>query len=55
MTISNLINYLEEAKKEHGDIEAMVKFRDNGGEYCGYDEYLYVEVYNEDGKEILVI
>ena len=38
MTIEELIAKLEEIKKEHGNIEVKVQYRDDGGAYCGYDD-----------------
>lgn len=55
MKISELIEYLEETKKENGDIEVKIKYRDDGGEWPGYDEYLYTYVNEEDGKKICVL
>ena len=44
MTIEELIAKLEEIKKEHGNIEVKIQYRDDGA-YCGYDNQvlLYVE------------
>ena len=55
MIISQLITYLEEAKEEHGDIEVRVQYRDEGGEWEGYDEYIYAEVCNDEGEKIFLI
>lgn len=46
MKISELIGVLTEAKKQHGDIEVVVKYRDDGGEYSGYDTDVYADVCN---------
>ena len=45
MTIEELIAKLEEIKKEHGNIEVKVQYRDDGDAYYGYDDQvlLYVE------------
>ena len=37
MRIEELIAKLEEIKKEHGNIEVKVQYRDDGA-YCGYDD-----------------
>lgn len=37
MRISELIEALEELKESRGDLEAVVKYRDDGGCYPGYD------------------
>ena len=51
MTIEELITELEEIKKEHGNIEVRVQYRDDGGYYCGSDEDLELSVETEDGDE----
>ena len=42
MKISELINKLETLKEENGDIDVVVKFRDDGGSYGGYDAEIYL-------------
>ncbi len=37
MKISELIERLEEIKKEHGDINVAIQYRDSGGDYWGCD------------------
>lgn len=37
MTVTELIEGLEKVKKEHGDIEVVVQYRDGGGCYNGTD------------------
>lgn len=44
MKITELIKKLEEIKAENGDIEVVVKYRDDGGEYIGHDETLYLTI-----------
>lgn len=51
MTIDELITELEEIKKEHGNIEVRVQYRDDGGYYCGSDEDLELSVEKEDDDE----
>ena len=53
MRIEELIAKLEEIKKEHGNIEVKVQYRDDGGAYCGYDDQvlLYVEKQDDDDDE----
>ena len=57
MTIEELITKLEEIKKEHGNIEVKVQYRDDGGVYCGYDDQvlLYVEKENDDEEEYVLL
>ena len=57
MTIEELIAELEEIKKEHGNIEVKVQYRDDGGYYCGYDDdvLLYVEGENGDEEEHVLL
>ena len=52
MTIEELITELEEIKKEHGNIEVKVQYRDDGGFYCGSDEeiLLSLEQDNDDDE-----
>ena len=38
MTIEELITELEEIKKEYGNIEVKIQYRDDGGYYYGYDD-----------------
>lgn len=40
MTIEELIAELEEIKKDHGNIEVKVQYRDVDGYYYGYDDDL---------------
>ncbi|MDY5822617.1 MAG: hypothetical protein SPJ83_07535 [Helicobacter sp.] len=47
MKICELIDILTEAKKQYGDIEVVVKYRDDGGEYTGYDTDIYASVHND--------
>ena len=51
MTIEELIAELEEIKKEHGNIEVKIQYRDDGGFYCGYDDQLVLSVEQEYGDE----
>lgn len=45
MKISELIERLEEIKKEHGDVNVVVvQYRDDGGDYWGCDEDLRFEI-----------
>ena len=37
MRISDLIEILEEAKKEYGNVEVAIQYRDDGGCYYGKD------------------
>ena len=57
MTIEELIAELEEIKKEHGNIEVKIQYRDDGGYYCGYDDdvLLYVEGENGDEEEHVLL
>ena len=57
MTIEELIAKLEEIKKEHGNIEVKVQYRDDGGAYCGSDEeiLLSVEKENDDEEEYVLL
>ena len=38
MRIEELITKLEEIKKEHGNIEVKIQYRDDCGFCCGYDD-----------------
>ena len=51
MTIEELIAKLEEIKKEHGNIEVKVQYRDDGGFYCGSDEEILLSVEKQDDDE----
>ena len=51
MTIEELIAELEEIKKEHGNIEVKIQYRDDGGTYCGYDDDVLLSVEQEYGDE----
>ena len=51
MTIEELIAKLEEIKKEHGNIEVKVQYRDDGGAYCGYDDQVLLHVEKEHNDE----
>lgn len=53
MTISEMIHRLEEMKSIYGDIEMVVKYRDDGGEYEGYDKDVYMTVENVDDKTVI--
>ncbi len=44
MNIDELIKELQKVKKEHGNIEVAVQFRDDGGYYYGIDEELVLDV-----------
>lgn len=49
MKLSKLINKLERLKEELGeDIEVVMQYRDDGGEYCGVDTELYLSVGNAE-------
>ena len=51
MTIEELIAKLEEIKKEHGNIEVRIQYRDDCGTYCGYDNQILLYVEKEYGDE----
>ena len=51
MTIEELITELEEIKKEHGNIEVKIQYRDDGDFYCGYDDEVLLSVEGENGNE----
>ena len=51
MTIEELITELEEIKKEHGNIEVKVQYRDDGGFYYGSDEEILLSVEKDDDDE----
>ena len=51
MTIEELIAKLEEIKKEHGNIEVKVQYRDDGGVYCGYDDQVLLSVEKQDDND----
>ena len=51
MTIEELIAELEEIKKEHGNIEVKIQYRDDGGFYYGSDEQIVLSVEKEYGDE----
>ena len=51
MTIEELIAELEEIKKEHGNIEVRIQYRDDCGTYCGYDNQILLYVEKEYGDE----
>ena len=51
MTIEELITELEEIKKEHGNIEVKIQYRDDDGYYWGYDDDVLLSVEQEYGDE----
>ena len=51
MTIEELIAKLEEIKKERGNIEVKVQYRDDGGVYCGYDDQVLLSVEKQDDDD----
>ena len=51
MTIEELIAKLEEIKKERGNIEVKVQYRDDGGAYCGYDDQVLLSVEKQDDND----
>ena len=57
MTIEELIAELEEIKKEHGNIEVKIQYRDDCGVCCGYDDQIliYVEGEYDDEKEHVLL
>ena len=58
MTIEELIAELEEIKKEHGNIEVKVQYRDDGGFYCGSDEEIVLSVekdYDDEDEEYVLL
>ena len=57
MTIEELIAELEEIKKEHGNIEVKIQYRDDCGVCCGYDDQvlLYVEQQYGDEEEHVLL
>ena len=55
MTIEELITELEEIKKEHGNIEVKVQYRDDGGFYCGSDYQLVLSVEKDYDDEEYVL
>lgn len=44
MYIDELIKKLQEVKKEHGNIEVAVQYRDDGGYYSGHDYELDLSI-----------
>jgi len=59
MNISELIEELEKVKKEHGDIEVEIQYRDDGGYYYGSDDDINFNIedrkYGDRKVEILVL
>ena len=51
MTIEELIAELEQIKKEHGNIEVKVQYRDDGDFYSGSDDQILLSVEKEYGDE----
>ena len=51
MTIEELITELEEIKKEHGNIEVKIQYRDDGDFYCGSDDEILLSVEQHYGDE----
>ena len=51
MTIEELIAKLEEIKKEHGNIEVKVQYRNDGGAYYGYDDQVLLSVEKQDDDD----
>ena len=51
MTIEELIAELEEIKKEHGNIEVKIQYRDDEGYCWGYDDDVLLSVEQEYGDE----
>ena len=51
MTIEELIAELEEIKKEHGNIEVKIQYRDDCGVCCGYDDNVLLYIEKEYGDE----
>ena len=57
MTIEELIAELEEIKKEHGNIEVKIQYRDDCGVCCGYDDDVLLSVeqhYNDEEEHVLL-
>jgi len=44
MKVSDMIKALQEIKSEHGDIDVVVQYRDDGGCYTGCDAELFMHV-----------
>ena len=40
-TLDEVIAKLQKAREELGNVEVAVQYRDDGGEYSGYDNNLY--------------
>lgn len=55
MNIEELIKVLEQIKEDHGNIEVRVQYRDEGGDYCGTDDEIKLEIDTEGGEEVLVL
>ena len=51
MTIEELIAKLEEIKKEHGNIEVRIQYRDDGGAYYGHDDQVLLSVEKQDDDD----
>ena len=60
MKISELVESLKHIKEEHGDLDVVVQYRDDGGIYPGYDTDCEPiikrdEVNDSEVKEIVVM
>lgn len=55
MNIEELIAELEKIKEEHGNIEVRVQYRDDGGDYCGSDSIIKLEIDTEWEKEVVFL
>ena len=42
MNISTLIEKLKHLKEKYGDIDVVIQYRDDGGEYGGQDTEIYL-------------
>lgn len=55
MTIEELIKQLEEIKKEYGNIEVRVQYRDDGGHYFGNDTNIELAIDTENEEESVLL
>lgn len=55
MNIEELIAELEEIKKEHGNIEVKIQYRDDGGFYYGTDTQFILSVEKDDDEEYVLL
>ena len=52
-TLDEVIAKLQKAREELGNVEVAIQYRDDGGEYSGYDDSLYYWFDKKTNKFVL--